>query len=352
MTVTTTTLTASFTGDGTTVTFPFNFYLQETSDLQVSVSEIIQSVGSYTVSINSGNVGGSVVFNTAPANLAPVFLQRVVPITQVTNFSNESGFPALTIINMFDKLTTIDQQVSFTLGLALQLPAAAAAAGVSLVLPAPISSTFLQWDPTATFLQNVTLSPTSTLGPGTTTVNATAIWNSSNGSLLGQVTPGTAGQVYTSNGPSSPPTFQNATTGAVFSPGMIMPFYVTHGVTIPSGWVVCDGTNNTPNLIGVILIGAQNTGGSQTPPSISYGNIARDTALGSANHTHTVSVNGSGTAFTGLPSGTTPGGSAGTNYASLSHGHYVTVAVSSSGTTAAQNVQAPAGFGIVYIMKQ
>ncbi len=42
---------------------------------------------------------------------------------------------------------------------------------------------------------------------------------------------------------------------SAFPKGMIMAWYAKAGL-IPFGWVVCDGTNETPDLRGKFLMGA------------------------------------------------------------------------------------------------
>ena len=351
MPVTTTNLTANFTGDGTTTLFPFTFFLQLTTDLEVFLAGVLQSSGAYTVSINANNVGGTVSFVTAPASGVAIFFERVVPVTQTTNLTNEGEIPSVTLVGMIDRLTTIDQQISLTTSLALQIPASQAGI-VNLTLPVPVAGNFLQWNPTGTALVNASFSPTNTLGPGTTTQNAVAVWNSVNGTLLGQVSgTGSSGQVLTSTG-AGVPTWQTATTGTIIPAGSVIMFYSNYGGNaIPSGWLLCDGNNNTPNMIGMLPMGSQLSTQSSTPNAAGYGNFTNNSVQGSTTHTHTVTVNGSGSGTTAVTTQFSNVGSAGNVLPSEFHNHTFTVAVTSSGTTASQNILPPASFAIVFIMK-
>jgi hypothetical protein len=64
---------------------------------------------------------------------------------------------------------------------------------------------------------------------------------------------GTAGQVMVSAGSGSTPTWGNA-----FVAGMIM-LWSGSAASIPSGWLLCDGTNSTPNLRDRFVVGAGST---------------------------------------------------------------------------------------------
>ena len=73
------------------------------------------------------------------------------------------------------------------------------------------------------------------------------------GGLLLDSSAGTSGQVMVSAGSGNTPTWGNA-----FVAGMIMIWSGSSG-TIPSGWVICDGTNSTPDLRNRFIVGAGST---------------------------------------------------------------------------------------------
>jgi len=79
-------------------------------------------------------------------------------------------------------------------------------------------------------------------------------------------TAGASGQVLLSAGGSNTPTWGNA-----FVAGMIM-LWSGSSATIPTGWVLCDGTNSTPDLRNRFVVGATSTyavgatGGSANAP--------------------------------------------------------------------------------------
>lgn len=89
---------------------------------------------------------------------------------------------------------------------------------------------------------------------------------------------GTSGQVLLSAGSGSTPTWGNA-----FVAGMIM-LWSGSSASIPSGWLLCDGTNSTPNLRDRFVVGAGSTyavgatGGTTTAAGDIAGTVG-DTAL-------------------------------------------------------------------------
>ena len=112
---------------------------------------------------------------------------------------------------------------------------------------------------------------------------------------------GAAGQVLVSTGSNAHP---NWTTLQIFVSGMIM-LWSGSTSSIPSGWVLCNGSNGTPNLRDKFVVGAGSSyavnaqGGSNTIAT-------SDTAVGITNATLSVPRDGWGT--TGGPLGTATAG--------------------------------------------
>ena len=79
--------------------------------------------------------------------------------------------------------------------------------------------------------------------------------------------------------------------GASFVTGMIM-MWSGASNAIPSGWLLCDGNNSTPNLVDKFVIGAgstyavDDTGGSKDAVIVAHGHTGNSQVAGS--HTHTV----------------------------------------------------------------
>jgi hypothetical protein len=105
---------------------------------------------------------------------------------------------------------------------------------------------------------------------------------------------GTSGQLLKSNGTSVPSWVdQSSLTYSVPSGGIIM--WSGSIASIPSGWVLCDGTNSTPNLRDRFVIGAGSTysvaatGGSADAVVVSHTHTVTDPG-----HTHSFASGGYG----------------------------------------------------------
>lgn len=77
--------------------------------------------------------------------------------------------------------------------------------------------------------------------------------------------------------------FRTVSVGSfsIFTRGMIMPFFNSVGA-IPTGWILCDGTNNTPNLNDKFILGTTSNGTVDT----SGGSMSNLTTTSGGNHTH------------------------------------------------------------------
>jgi len=94
---------------------------------------------------------------------------------------------------------------------------------------------------------------------------------------------GTLGQVLTSNGTGNLPSMQSIVS---FVSGMII-LWSGSVASIPSGWLLCDGTSSTPDLRDRFVVGAGSTyavggtGGTADAVVVSHTHVATD-----AGHTH------------------------------------------------------------------
>jgi microcystin-dependent protein len=149
-----------------------------------------------------------------------------------------------------------------------------------------------------------------------------------------------------------------ATAAARIPSGLISMWHGTIA-NIPSGWVLCDGTNSTPDLRSKFVMGAADqagmnaTGGSNTttltttqlPAHTHTGTTASD-----GDHAHTAQGADGGyqksTAVSGDPSVLIEG----TQTTSTTGAHTHTITTDSSGTGAAYDSR-PAYYALAYIMK-
>jgi hypothetical protein len=119
-----------FLGDGVIVNLPFTFMVFKATDLVVnrtSVAGVISTLvlsTDYTVSINSNqntSPGGTVVLMSPSISGAIYNLTSAVPLTQLTDLTNQGGFYPEVITAVFDKITILIQQVKNTLNRSLTL---------------------------------------------------------------------------------------------------------------------------------------------------------------------------------------------------------------------------------------
>lgn len=110
-----------YNANGLTTVFPFEFYIINAGDIQVSLNGDVLATG-YSVS-GVGNVGGgNVTFLTPPANGTVVMLERVVPTYRLTDYQDNGDLLADTVNKDFDRLWMAIQRSFIYLGLALRRP--------------------------------------------------------------------------------------------------------------------------------------------------------------------------------------------------------------------------------------
>lgn len=112
MTVTNTQREVEYTGDGSQTVFSFSFPAFDESWIEAWVTE--EGLGGpYTVAINSNqnsSPGGSVTFSSPPLVGETVHIERIVPLTQLTDYLPYTRFPSRDHEEALDKLTMIAQQ--------------------------------------------------------------------------------------------------------------------------------------------------------------------------------------------------------------------------------------------------
>ena len=110
-----------YNANGLTTVFPFEFYIINSGDIQVTINGTVITSG-YTVS-GVGNIGGGdVIFITPPASGSVVMLERVVPMYRLTDYQDNGDLLADTVNKDFDRLWMAIQRYGIHLGLALRRP--------------------------------------------------------------------------------------------------------------------------------------------------------------------------------------------------------------------------------------
>jgi microcystin-dependent protein len=162
----------------------------------------------------------------------------------------------------------------------------------------------------------------------------------------------------TSAGSGNTPTWS-----AAFVSGMIM-LWSGSVASVPTGWVLCNGSNSTPDLRDRFVVGAGSgyavgaTGGSANAIVVAHTHsINFNTSTASANHTHSIPGDGALCVNAGSTQGYDPGGffgniglgsSTGANGAD--HVHGVSGNTDSTGSSAT-NANLPPYYALAYIMK-
>ena len=121
MTISTTTLKNSYSGNGSTTAFAYGFKVFASTELKVYIrvdstgAETLKTEGTgsanYGVSGVGEAAGGNVTFVTAPASGETVVILRDTALTQGTDYQPADPFPAASHEDALDKLTHISQEI-------------------------------------------------------------------------------------------------------------------------------------------------------------------------------------------------------------------------------------------------
>jgi hypothetical protein len=167
-------------------------------------------------------------------------------------------------------------------------------------------------------------------------------------------TAGASGQVLLSAGGSNTPTWGNA-----FVAGMIM-LWSGSSASIPSGWLLCDGSSSTPDLRNRFVVGATSTyavgatGGSANAIVVAHTHTGTTSTVGDHQHISALGDNnqqsqwGSTGTFTIIGGVSYSSGRGANTSPAGSHNHtFTTDSAGSSGT----NANLPPYYALCYIMK-
>ncbi len=164
MTVSATTYTRSYTGDGSTTSFATTFAFQGTgasAELEViertiaTGAEVTKSYSThYTVTGGSGSTG-TVVAASAPADTVQWHIRRKTTTTQSSNYVTNDPFPADTLEGDIDRLAMAGQERDGDISQAFRFPDTYTG-GASVTMPEPAASKLLSWNSDADALENTT----------------------------------------------------------------------------------------------------------------------------------------------------------------------------------------------------
>ena len=115
MTLSTTTVKNSYSGNGSTTAFTYNFGINSTSELVVIIRsalgvETTKTITTHYTVADAGAAGGTVTMGTAPASGESLTIIREQPLTQGLDLVANDPFPAASFEDQLDKLTFMVQQ--------------------------------------------------------------------------------------------------------------------------------------------------------------------------------------------------------------------------------------------------
>ena len=129
MTISTTTIKNSYSGNGSTTTFNYTFKITDQDDIDVIIrsssgTETTKTITTHYTVTGVGNSGGGTVVFTAgniPASGETVVLRRSTPLTQGVDLIENDPLPANTLEDALDKLTSINQELQEQLDRSLKV---------------------------------------------------------------------------------------------------------------------------------------------------------------------------------------------------------------------------------------
>ena len=129
MTISTTTILNSYSGNGSTTAFAYTFPINTTSEITViersaTGTETVKSEGTGSTNYgiaDSGASGGTITMVTAPASGTTLLIRRNTDFTQETDYVANDPFPAETHEDALDKLQMQNQELEEELNRSLKI---------------------------------------------------------------------------------------------------------------------------------------------------------------------------------------------------------------------------------------
>lgn len=168
MTVTSSEVKKTYSGNDITVAFSFPIYFLQDEDLVVQIEDADGAVTTqtlttdYTVSGAGVQAGGTVTMNTAPATGETLIIFRAPSDVQETDFQDFDIDPASAKENAFDLRTMISQRQAEMLGRAWILKESSTFS--NLTVPDPESNKYLGWNSAGDAMVNKEVVATGTIG--------------------------------------------------------------------------------------------------------------------------------------------------------------------------------------------
>ena len=172
MTVSSTTTTVSYTGNGSATEFSVTFPFKGTgTSAELTVVERIIATGVETTKVNpddytvTGGSGltGTVIAGSAPASTVQWHLRRNTTATQTSDYVTNDPFPADTLEGNLDRLTMTGQERDGDISQAFKFPDTYTG-GASVTFPEPVANAYVLFNAAADALTTSTTAATQYLG--------------------------------------------------------------------------------------------------------------------------------------------------------------------------------------------
>lgn len=190
MTISSTTNKNQYNADGSTTSFTYVFRIIQSADIMAVLTntttgvDTIMPTSSYVVNGADDLLGGTVVFNVAPAVGNTVTLVRNAQAVQNTTFVPNDPFPSAVVEEALDRLTTVTQTVEEQASRSLQV-GYGTKPSFNTILPSPESAdagkTIVVSDDLSGFQYG---NPTFISGPETSVDSSVALFNGTNGDMI------------------------------------------------------------------------------------------------------------------------------------------------------------------------
>lgn len=233
-TVSNTSNTVTYSGNGSTTHFSYAYPLQYATDIQVWITDAAGNQTMLSTNYQVDTLNSQVIYPTTgsplPADGSKITLLRVVPLTQTLLLTNTGPLPPVSLMNAYDKLTMAVQQYQEQLSRTLQYP-------VGTVQSSTDTASLLA-EIQASSGNAISAAASAALAAHYVSLLSTPIPVSNGGT--GSSTTLNNGYFMQSSGGKIVESNVTVATFAGFLPGMSVDY---RGSSAPSGWLLEDGTS-------------------------------------------------------------------------------------------------------------
>lgn len=142
-----------YTGNGSTIEFPYEFKVLDIGDIAVTVDDVVTAFSASDIGQNEGTV----IIDPAPANGSVVKIQRNIALKRLTDYVSNGALLHQVLDDDFDNIVLMVQQLNYTLSRVFAFQEVMS--GVDLTFPMPEANKAIIWNPDGSALINSDLNP-------------------------------------------------------------------------------------------------------------------------------------------------------------------------------------------------